>query len=410
MVRRRKAVQLAAVLAVMTLMSVSVDISWFFRRGLHPRYAQDTGGFKNEMGNSKHRPWPWTAPATSGMPMPQELTKVRSFHEDLQLLPNPTESFRNKTGTPNCEKWVVMAAVSPDSNTLKQLQALPDWCIVVVGDTNTPKDFNIDGPRSVHLDRKAQEQLGYEILHHPSSSAFSYKNIGYLFAMHHGAQVIYDTDSDNELLQSALNISFIKDVSPLQVRVRGLVWNPYPFFGFEGGWPRGLPLDQVTRRPASVSPANNRQWFKNGGWTCSNGSPPRNSIMHLEGEVGGVWQFLVRGDTDVDAIYRLSNEEVFANFTTSGDVVSLSPGVMAPYNAEATLHHYDAFWGLFLPLSVHSHIADIWRAYVTQRMMWDVGGRLHFVPSQMIAKPRNKHSDLSDFVSGSPCSISLVNL
>ena len=372
---------------LISLTVISMEFGWLHRR--EPTRTRNThaAGVKG-------------VPATTGLL--KGLTRIRTFHTNFRHQTEIASSLTELSGTPNCEKWVVVTTIYPVGKPLKQLQKLPDWCVVVVGDEKSPKDFHLDGQRSVYLDTATQERLGYQILKHTPWSSFSRKNIGYMFAIHHGARLIYDTDDDNELLSSVIYVTFTKTTSPLQARPRSLVWNPYPFFGFEGGWPRGLPLDQVTRKPASASPTNNRLWFKGKGWTCNNGSPPLNNITHLRGAVGGVWQFVVRGDTDVDAIYRLTRGIPFAEFETSDDVVSLSPGVMAPYNAQATLHHYDAFWGLLLPASVHGRVSDIWRSYFTQRLMWDVGGRLHFAPSQMIVRSRNNHTALFDFASEVP--------
>ena len=398
-------------LVVLVLLVILVEFAQMHReqpRVTHwqPFYRKDTSGpSKPTEATAVYNQWmkkPRGSSAISGI-VPK-LTRVRGFSEVLELQPARHQSgkFSNWKDLPQCKKWVVVTTISSVTKTLTQLQSLADWCLVVVGDKKSPKDFHLNGPRSLYLDAEAQKQLGYESIKHTPWSSFSRKNIGYLFALQQGAQFIYDTDDDNELLSSTLDISFTKSISPLQARVRGLVWNPYPFFGFKEGWPRGLPLDQVMRRPISASPANNSQWNPIKEFTCTNNSPPQNNLTHLGGAVGGVWQFVVRGDTDVDAIYRLTRGIPFADFKTSGDVVSLSPGVMAPYNAQATLHHYDAFWGLLLPASVHGRVSDIWRAYITQRIMWDVGGRLHFAPSQMIVTNRNTHSALEDFSSELP--------
>ena len=75
-------------------------------------------------------------------------------------------------------------------------------------------------------------------------------------------------------------------------------------------------------------------------------------------------------------------------------IVSLRAGTMMPYNAQATLHSYDAFWGLLLPCTVHGRVTDIWRAYFTQRMLWDVGLRIGF-SSPWVTQYRNAHNYLA---------------
>eukprot|EP00957_Ditylum_brightwellii_P182769 13921273-Ditylum_brightwellii.AAC.1 len=52
----------------------------------------------------------------------------------------------------------------------------------------------------------------------------------------------------------------------------------------------------------------------------------------------------------------------------------------APYNAQATTHLYNAFWGLYLPISVPGRVTDIWRSYITQRIMKDIGLHVVYAP------------------------------
>ena len=91
---------------------------------------------------------------------------------------------------------------------------------------------------------------------------FSRKNIGYLYAIHHGAQQIYDTDDDNELVgdgsgfvQWSDKMMMLKDEDSekkqiFEWRETSRLFNPYSEFklSLEGsgiqqfGWPRGFPL------------------------------------------------------------------------------------------------------------------------------------------------------------------------
>lgn len=52
---------------------------------------------------------------------------------------------------------------------------------------------------------------------------------------------------------------------------------------------------------------------------------------------------------------------------------------MGPISSRATLHTEAALWGLLIPQSkALSHISDIVRGYVTQRLLWEVGGEAAF--------------------------------
>jgi hypothetical protein len=77
-------------------------------------------------------------------------------------------------------------------------------------------------------------------------------------------------------------------------------------------------------------------------------------------------------------------DDVWLNLTKLVDlprdkrVTALAPGVFAPFNAQATVVLEGAFWGLLLPATVHGRVSDIWRSYVLERVMWEVGGVLAF--------------------------------
>ena len=66
------------------------------------------------------------------------------------------------------------------------------------------------------------------------------KQIGYLFAMEHGAKLIYDYDMEIELIGDIP--SMVADRFIEVTYVTGDVWNPYPFMVNRTDiWPRGVP-------------------------------------------------------------------------------------------------------------------------------------------------------------------------
>merc|ERR1712126_189026 len=93
-------------------------------------------------------------------------------------------------------------------------------------------------------------------------------------------------------------------------------------------------------------------------------------------------------------IYRLTRQ-LPLNFDTDGDGASLEEGTFVPYNAQATIHSKEAFFGLILPISVHGRVSDIWRSYFTQRLMWLAGASLAFMPP-LVKQERNIHDYLAD--------------
>lgn len=114
-------------------------------------------------------------------------------------------------------------------------------------------------------------------------------------------------------------------------------------------------------------------------------------------------QFLANVDPDVDAIYRLTLPLPFSFPLRGVNPVLVPRRIFAPYNSQATLHSHQALWALFLPITVHGSVSDIWRGYAAQRLLHDIegGGPLVFM-SPIVAHYHNIHNHLADFSSEEP--------
>lgn len=89
---------------------------------------------------------------------------------------------------------------------------------------------------------------------------FGRKNIGYLFAIQHGAKRVWDTDGKHELRRDLARLASLgeQDVSKQLVTVNTHVWNPYPTFRpIEAMntqeeifcWPKGVSATKISERP-----------------------------------------------------------------------------------------------------------------------------------------------------------------
>eukprot|EP00884_Botryococcus_braunii_P021244 jgi/Botrbrau1/7803/Bobra.0159s0231.1 len=58
---------------------------------------------------------------------------------------------------------------------------------------------------------------------------------------------------------------------------------------------------------------------------------------------------------------------------------------------------YEAFWGMLLPTTTSFRVCDIWRGYFTQRLLWELGAQLVFLPPS-VYQQRNAHSEHADFM------------
>lgn len=234
-----------------------------------------------------------------------------------------------------------------------------------------------------------QERLPYEIVRHVPWNHFGRKNLGFMFAIHHGGKVIYDTDDDNEIIardaallphtervEISTFFNFIHPVNQSTETVIPTTLNPYPFFGASKAWPRGIPLDQVRDSTADTRTVE---------------------VSQGHGRKIGVIQSLANHDPDVDAIYRLSSLSLPFSFSDAEVLAALQPHtLMCPYNAQATLHFQSAFWALLLPITVHGRVSDIWRSYLAQRLFWETGDVVAFA-SPWVTQFRNPHNYLADF-------------
>ncbi|KHJ94400.1 hypothetical protein OESDEN_05670 [Oesophagostomum dentatum] len=282
------------------------------------------------------------------------------------------------------DKWIVVTSINYPSEDVKRLASLEDWNLVVVADKKTPKDWNHDG---VHfLSMEQQENLGFRLSVVSPENSYTRKNIGYLYAIKNGARWIYDTDDDNKPYGRGLQqFDFKNFTSGLCYRrdtngndTQSKLFNPYRFFGNPEMWPRGFPLEYLRDH------INGKDRL----CLCSSMRTP------------AVQQGLVHKDPDVDAIYRLLHADKLSGlderFNEFAPPVVMNPGIYSPWNSQNTLFHRNAFFTLYLPVSVAFRVTDIWRSYFAQKLLHLIGERVAFYPVNAV-QFRNAHNYLADF-------------
>jgi hypothetical protein len=289
-------------------------------------------------------------------------------------------------------QWAALTTINEPSEAVKNLLSAGGWCLVVVGDLKGPLEYKLplfSSDSLVFLDATFQKKLAEEsaFIANIPWSHFGRKNIAYFVAIARGAQVIWDFDDDNIVTAS----TFASSVAKLQDGSLDVIWAPhgtgqlkdaqvlniYPPMGcpVKPCWPRGFPLTLLRDEP-----------------------PPRSEWTHTEdNKKVAVLQSIANNDPDMDAIFRLaSNKPTGVYFSPPGqENLGLPPSVFCPWNGQATLWRRDAFWGMFLPMTVTGRVSDIWRSYLVQRLMWDTGLRIAFAPP-IVRQDRNVHNFLAD--------------
>lgn len=266
------------------------------------------------------------------------------------------------------DKWIVVTTINYPSAALKKLASLKEWKLVVVGDRKTPKDWYLENCEFLSIEK--QKTLDYEIIKLLPENHYCRKNIGYLYAISKGAQIIYETDDDNELIDEIFVLSEKDKLVEVYSEDKNSI-NVFSYFGQPRVWPRGFPLDQIAD-------------FENYKVKNIDNSKTR----------WGVIQGLINKDSDVDAIFRLTQyRDVYFDNKVS---CILPKGVFCPFNTQNTIFSYEAFWGLLIPSTTSFRVCDIWRGYIVQRLLWDLDLRLCFTRATAIQE-RNEHNLFKDF-------------
>eukprot|EP00249_Psilotum_nudum_P009355 c21875_g1_i1 orf=563-2974(+) len=301
---------------------------------------------------------------------------IESVSKQAESIPFPEVEFgkisklidAGKYGIVKSRKWIVVVASGPPTEEIRALVKLPGWKVVVVGNSETPSDWDVKGAIFLSVDQQAA--FGYRILAHLPYDSYVRKTVGYLFAIQHGAKVIYDADENASVLGEDLGTVFDLELTGMNSRKEPLLQyipthnrtciNPYIHFGQRSVWPRGFPLEFVNEINPDI-------YY---GQTFSGNQY--------------IQQGLADGFPDVDSIFyhtRKSGIESFdIHFDPHAPAVALPQGLFAPVNNLNTLFHFPAFWALMLPVSVSSKASDIIRGYWAQRLLWEIGGCVAIYP------------------------------
>jgi hypothetical protein len=133
-----------------------------------------------------------------------------------------------------------------------------------------------------------------------------------LYAIEHGASIIYDTDDDNaphDVAEFENNFDLIETEEKSGLILDGdskLVQNPYAHFGQRSIWPRGYPLEEI-----------GQEW-NNSYKLCSRMKTPL------------IQQALVNGDPDVDAIFRYVRFKITMAFYFANSCLLLAKSPFPP--------------------------------------------------------------------------------
>jgi hypothetical protein len=241
-----------------------------------------------------------------------------------------------------------------------------DIPILAVGDRKSPVCDWPAGCEFFSLER--QKGLDFRLTEMLPVDHYSRKNIGYLEAIARGATLIFDTDDDNAPLSHWRPRSV--EVGARQVTSKGWV-NVYRYFSSGFIWPRGLPLENLQQ--------------------CQSVKMDAGSMGVVECPIQ---QGLVNGSPDVDAVWRLMFDQEFK--FDEAPSVWFAPGSWCPFNSQSTWWFRTSFPLLYLPSFVSFRVTDIWRSFIAQRCLWELGYGVEYHGPESF-QDRNAHNLLRDF-------------
>jgi len=264
------------------------------------------------------------------------------------------------------KKFITITSINSPTEAIKKFSQIKDWQVIVVADLKTPVDWQLENVKILTVDE--QRSLPFETVKLLPWNHYSRKNLGYLYAIWQGAELLYETDDDNIPYESWSEFFPIDLEAQTYISEEKFI-NAYSYFCDANIWPRGFPLTAIHH--------------KNRGQTTKKtvSAPVQQGLADL--------------DPDVDAIYRLTiGDEV--KFSKRSPLF-IAPQTYCPFNSQNTLWYPEAFQYMFLPTSVFSRLTDIWRGYIAQHFLHQKGQGVLFC-SASVYQNRNYHNLMHDFV------------
>ena len=266
---------------------------------------------------------------------------------------------------------IVITSIYEPTEAVLSFSKMKEYKVIVVGDKKTPQGWHCENVE--FLSTEAHENMGMHLSKVLPFNHYSRKMMGYLHAIAGGAELIIDTDDDN-IPKEGWSFPAFEDTFDHIPSDKGFV-NVYQLYTDAHIWPRGLPLQLITKK------------------------------FHLEKDLTsryskvGIWQGLADEDPDVDAIYRLTSDTPC--YFNNRPAVVLGAGTISPFNTQNTIIRKELFPLMYLPTYVTFRFTDILRGFIAQPIMWLYDFHLGFVDATVVQK-RNPHDYVKDFISEIP--------
>ena len=178
-------------------------------------------------------------------------------------------------------KFIVTTTIQPPTEATIKYSEKPDWKLIVVGDKKTPKE-EYKNINCLYLSPEDQEDLNKELSDSIGWNCIQRRNMGFLYAYQHGAEIVATVDDDNIPYEFWGKELFVNKEIDLELfESENGYFDPLSITNNKNLWHRGYPIEMVPTK-------NNVK---------SIGISKRRVLVQAD-----LWD----GDPDIDAICRLS--------------------------------------------------------------------------------------------------------
>ena len=278
--------------------------------------------------------------------------------------------------------YIVVTSINPPTISVDRIAKGAkenDWGFVIAGDTKTPGELFAERTDIDFLDFDSQRESAFCLASVAREKSYTRKMFGYLHAMKAGATYIIDTDDDNwpkedffidrdELFgRNGFNTGFLH----LPTFTDAGWLNIYRYFAPAANlWPRGFPLSLI-------------------------GLPLPVLSSTLEKNNALVLQGLADGAPDIDAVHRFVYPGMEFLFEKRRPI-QLTGETWCPFNSQNTTWAPEAFFMMYLPATCSFRMTDIYRGYITQRILKEINRSIVYHDAT-VHHDRNEHQIISDF-------------
>lgn len=279
------------------------------------------------------------------------------------------------------KKFIVTTTINEPTEATLLYANMPDWHLIVVGDTKTPHEMYRQLKNITYLSPEDQERLNK-----PLSDAIGWKsirrrNLGFLHAYLEGADILATVDDDNIPYESwGKNLLVGSNVEVEIYEDQSGFFDPISVTEHKSLWHRGFPIQLVSKRSPKLL-----------------GRKKVDCLIEAS-----FWD----GDPDIDAICRLTQSPT-VKFQPFHPFSSIN---LMPFNSQNTFIHRDLI-PEYLMIPHIGRMDDIWGAYMLQKRIKRKDPYIIYSPAT-VYQARNDHDlteDMRQEMIGYSCNPKILN-